>query len=58
MLEPVGDMPVIKVKTFLILDNNVKMNDWLESMRRKIKVLDIIGSSNTLVVVYQDFTGA
>ena len=56
MLEPVGDMPVIKVKTFQ--GDDYIINDWLESMRAKIRVLDIQISNYKTIVVYQDFTGA
>jgi len=55
MLVPTGDMPVIKVKSFHGEDYII--NEWLESMRAKIRVLDIQISRFKTMVIYQDFTG-
>ena len=58
MLEPTGDTPpAIFVKHFVI-GEDYKINDWLESMRLKIKVLDIQTSHDYIVVIYQSYTGA
>ncbi|MFA6570181.1 MAG: hypothetical protein WCT77_02990 [Bacteroidota bacterium] len=57
MLQPISENPVILIKT-IVIGEDYKINDWLQSMRRmRIKVLDIQTSHNYVTIIYESFTG-